>query len=94
MLEKEVEEYLCWTVDLMGGKAFKFESPSNRGVADRVVCLPNGQTWFIELKKPGGRLSPAQKAFAEKMVLLRQNYAVLWTIQQVKEWGDACSGSV
>jgi hypothetical protein len=50
--------------------------------------LPNGQTWFIELKVKGGRLSPAQKAFAEKMVLLRQNYAVLWTIQQVKEWSD------
>ena len=95
MLEKEVEDHFIWTVEMMGGAAYKFQSPSNRGVADRVVCLPDGSTWFVELKRPkGGRVSPHQKMFAERMVLLRQNYAVLWTIQQVKEWGDACSSSL
>ena len=52
MREKEIETYLCKTVERIGGQAFKFTSPMNRGVADRVVCLPDGTAWFIEVKAP------------------------------------------
>lgn len=86
MLESEVEKHFDWTVQVMGGKTWKFTSPSNRGVADRIACLPDGSTWFVELKKPGGRLSKLQVEFAKSMVLLKQNYRVLWTKDQVDEW--------
>ena len=89
MKESEVEEFLVWTVTLMGGIAFKFASPSNRGVADRVVCLPDGSTWFIELKAPGGRLSELQKLFAEEMRRMGQNYATIWTKEQVTQWRNS-----
>lgn len=86
MRESEIERHLVWAVARAGGVAYKFKSPNNRGVADRIVCLPDGSTWFVELKTKGGRLAPLQRLFADEMRRLRQNYACLWTKEQVDEW--------
>jgi hypothetical protein len=83
MKESEVEQYFKWRVERAGGKSYKFTSPSHRGVADRIACLPNGATWFVELKTKGGRLSELQKIFAADMAKLNQNYTTLWTKEQV-----------
>jgi hypothetical protein len=48
--------------------------------------LPNGQTWFIELKAPDGRLSELQKIFASDMALMNQKYACLWSKEQIDGW--------
>lgn len=86
MRENEIERYLVWYVERLGGRAYKFKSPSQRGVADRVVCMPNGTTWFIELKAPNGRLSELQKLFAKDMTGLGQRYACLWNKEMVDQW--------
>jgi len=86
MLEKQIERYLVDRVKTIGGRAYKFTSPAHRGVADRIVCLPNGQTWFVEVKTEGGRLSPLQKVFASDMALMRQRYACLWNKEQIDGW--------
>jgi hypothetical protein len=86
MLEREIERYLQWAIERKGGKTWKFTSPAHRGVADRIVCLPDGQTWFIELKRPGGKLSPQQISFAADMQKLNQKYACLTGIPEVDEW--------
>ena len=86
MLEKEVEHYFDWVVQRSGGRTYKFKSPSQRGVADRIACMPNGGTWFVELKAPHGRRSKLQGLFAEEMRRTQQNYACLWTKEQVDEW--------
>ena len=86
MKESEIENYFKWAVQRAGGKTYKFTSPSHRGVADRIACLPNGATWFVELKTKGGRLSELQKIFAADMAKLNQNYSCLWTKEQVDEW--------
>lgn len=36
------------------------------GMADLTVWLGNGMVAYLEVKKPGGRLSPAQKRFLRK----------------------------
>jgi len=77
--EKQIESYFRKEVERIGGKSFKFTSPSHRGVADRIACLPNGQTWFVELKTPTGRLSELQKIFAADMARLGQSYVCLWS---------------
>lgn len=51
--ESDVEAYLRDRVKEIGGKAYKFVSPGNNGVPDRLVCLPGGQAVFVELKAPG-----------------------------------------
>ena len=86
MLEKQIEAYLVKRVKALGGVAYKFTSPAHRGVADRVVCLPGGVVWFIELKAPDGRLSPLQKVFADEMARMNQNYCVLWSKEDVDTW--------
>ena len=86
MLEKNIEAHLVKSVRRIGGVAYKFTSPAHRGVADRVVCLPDGSTWFVELKTEGGRLSPLQKVFADEMARMNQNYCVLWSKEQVNLW--------
>ena len=86
MKESTIEKHLVTQVKALGGMAYKFTSPAHRGVADRVVCLPDGQTWFVELKAPGGRLSELQKIFAEDMARMNQRYACLWNKEQVEEW--------
>jgi hypothetical protein len=86
MKESTIEKHLVTQVKALGGMAYKFTSPAHRGVADRVVCLPDGQTWFVELKAPGGRLSELQKIFQSDMARMNQRYACLWNKEQVEEW--------
>ena len=86
MKEKIVENHFVWAIERIGGKTWKFTSPGRKGVADRIACLPDGSTWFVELKTKGGRLSALQKMFMSDMTLLNQKYACLWTKEQVDEW--------
>jgi hypothetical protein len=90
MKESTIEKHLVAQVKALGGMAYKFTSPAHRGVADRVVCLPDGQTWFVELKALGGRLSELQKIFAEDMARMNQRYVCLWSKEHVEEWLNDC----
>jgi hypothetical protein len=69
----------------LGGVAYKFVSPSNRGVADRLVVLPQGVVWFVEVKKEGGRLSTLQNIFIAEMQRLQQNVRVVWSKEDVDD---------
>ena len=88
MLEKEIENYFVWAVERAGGKTYKFKSVTQRGVSDRLACMPDGSTWFVELKAPKGRLSELQKIFRNDVLRLKQNYACLWTREQIDGWID------
>jgi hypothetical protein len=91
-LEKQIEAYLVKRVRELGGIAYKFVSPSNRGVADRLVVLPGGVVWFVEVKTQGGRLAPLQKLFIEDMQRLEQNVTVLWSKEDVDAWIESIGG--
>ena len=58
--EKNIEMYLRDRIKKVGGIAFKFISPGNDGVPDRLLCLPTGQVIFVELKAPGKTTRPLQ----------------------------------
>lgn len=60
MRESKIEKYLRTEIEKVHGKAFKFTSPGNNGVPDRI-CLLNGEVRFVELKAPGKELRPIQK---------------------------------
>lgn len=61
MKESEIEARLVRGVKTLGGVAYKFVSPGNAGVPDRLVILPGGRILFAELKADGGRLSKMQR---------------------------------
>ena len=86
MLEKDIEAHLVRRVRDAGGKAYKFVSPANRGVADRVVVMPGGRVWFVEVKAMGGRLSPLQRVFLDEVKGLGCNYKIVWSKEDVDEW--------
>lgn len=83
MREADVERHLVRLVEKAGGRAYKFASPGRAGVADRLVVLPGGRVWFVELKVAGGRMSALQQVFAADMAALGQNYIVLWNKEDV-----------
>lgn len=86
MRERDIEAYLRGRVKALGGIAYKFVSPGHAGVADRLVLLPGGVVWFIEVKAPGGRLSPLQMLFARRMDELGMQYRTIWSKEDVDEW--------
>ena len=53
MRESELERRFRRLAMQAGGKAYKFISPGNDGVPDRIVILPGGRIGFVELKRPG-----------------------------------------
>lgn len=50
------------------------------GVPDMVFTLPDGRSAYMELKALGGRLSPEQRAFAEKCIRLGVEHCVCYDI--------------
>ncbi|MGE7129175.1 VRR-NUC domain-containing protein [Lysinibacillus xylanilyticus] len=60
MRESQIENYLKREIEKLGGLCYKFVSPGNKGVPDRLIILPNGQVIFAELKNETGKLSPIQ----------------------------------
>ena len=59
--EKDTERFLRRMVKKAGGKAYKFVSPGCTGVPDRLVCLPGGRVFFVELKSEGKVSTENQK---------------------------------
>lgn len=61
MRERVIERFLTSYAKEHGGRAYKFVSPGQAGVPDRLVILPGGVMFFVELKAPTGILSPRQE---------------------------------
>ncbi len=68
--ERDIEKYLREQVKAIGGKAYKWESPGNNGVPDRIVCLPGGIKLFVELKAPGKKPTDLQAKRQNELVKL------------------------
>lgn len=58
--EKSIESYFTDRIKSIGGVCYKFVSPGNSGVPDRVV-LYKGCVAFIELKRPGAKPRKLQR---------------------------------
>lgn len=67
MAEKDIEKYLRDRVKAAGGRAYKFISPGNDGVPDRLVCFSGGRTVFVELKAPGRKPTALQQLQHERL---------------------------
>ena len=61
MAEKDIERKLKKRVEALGCMCLKFESPGYTGVPDRIVLMPGGEAFFVELKAPGKKERPRQE---------------------------------
>lgn len=90
MREKEIEKRLVSGVKSLGGKAYKWVSPGNNGVPDRIVVLPGRAPVFVELKSESGRLTALQEVQISRLKDLGQDVRVLYGWEQVKEFLEEC----
>ena len=81
--ERDIEQYLVRKVKEVGGHAFKYSSPSMRGVPDRLVLLPKGHIFFVEVKAPGKRLTKLQRVVHKKIEAMGQTVFVIDMKEQV-----------
>lgn len=90
MLEKEIEKILEQEVKKLGGRAYKWVSPGNDGVPDRIVIFPDCQPIFVELKTSAGRLSAVQEVQIHRLRKLGQDVRVLYGIDEVSQFFQEC----
>jgi hypothetical protein len=83
--EKHVESYLAKKAKAAGGISYKWSSPAFRGVPDRIVIV-NRTVWFIEVKRPGGVLSPLQEYRIDELKGHGCNVTVLYSRRDVDEF--------
>lgn len=64
--ERSVEASVCAVAQKLGWLCFKFTSPGNAGVPDRLF-LRAGRAVFVEFKAPGKKPRPEQRLQMEKL---------------------------
>ena len=79
MRESSIESYLVRKVKEHGGLCYKFVSPGNPGVPDRIVITPTGKTVYVELKTEIGRLAKMQKWQRSELEKRGADVRVLYT---------------
>lgn len=84
MRESGIESKLVRMVRERGGLCFKFVSPGNPGVPDRIVITPAGRTVYVELKTEVGRLAAIQKWQHEELRKRGADVRTLKGLEQVK----------
>lgn len=84
MKESSIESRLVRMVRDRGGLCYKFVSPGNPGVPDRIVITPAGRTVYVELKTEVGRLAAIQKWQHEEMRKRGADVRTLKGLDQVK----------
>lgn len=67
----------------LGGICYKFVSPGNSGVVDRIVQLPGARIWFVELKSIGKIPDPLQVYQMERMSNLGFNVRFIATVRDL-----------
>ena len=84
MKESAIEARLVRMVRDRGGLCYKFVSPGNPGVPDRIVITPGGRTIYVELKTEVGRLAAIQKWQQDEMRKRGADVRTLKGLDQVK----------
>jgi hypothetical protein len=86
MREKDVEKILTENVKKLGGRAYKWTSPGNAGVPDRIVIFPDRPPVFVELKTDKGTLTDLQKVQIDRLKKLGQQVYVTYGLDGVSQF--------
>lgn len=77
MLEIPLEKKIVNKAKKLGYLTYKFVSPSNRGVPDRIFISENGKLFFVEFKSKKGKLSELQKLKISELIAKKQSVFVV-----------------
>lgn len=65
--------------------AIKWVAPNMAGVPDRIVLLPGGVVRFVELKRPGGRLTVLQAKVHGMLAALGADVRMVDSVEGIEE---------
>lgn len=68
--EKVLERKLVEGVKKLGGKALKFYSKIDTSYPDRLIQMPGGKTYWVEVKSTGKEQTPLQQLRAKELTQL------------------------
>lgn len=94
MKERDVEVLLREGVKQLGGRAYKWVSPGNAGVPDRIVILPGGVIHFVEIKQENGCMSNLQFVQQEKLRALGAVAVTLYGASAVRYYLERVEGMI
>jgi hypothetical protein len=85
LLESQLEQRLVELTRRRSGMAIKL-MPTQAGIPDRLIILPPGRMYLIELKTDTGRLSPIQSELHRRMLAKGVRVVVLYGKEQLDNW--------
>lgn len=83
MREKVIEQKLVAEVKKAGGICPKWVAPGFDGVPDRIAMFPGGRIAFVEVKAPGEKPRPLQRARHELLRKLGFRVYILDEIEKI-----------
>ena len=86
MTEREVERFFKAQLEKRGAIGWKFVSPGPAGVPDWAVLLPGGRVVFAEMKAPGKKPRPLQRAVFSRMERIGHRVHVIDSPEAVKRF--------
>lgn len=86
MKESEIEKILVREVKKLGGIAYKWVSPGNDGVPDRIVIFPDRKPVFVELKTDRGKLTALQEVQVGRLQKLGQEAVVIYGVDGLSQF--------
>ena len=84
--ETYVEAYLVRHVRELGGKAYKWSSPGQCNVPDRICIFPGPDIWFVEVKKPGEAPRPGQVREMARLSALKCDVTWVSSKAEIDQW--------
>lgn len=67
ILERDIERKVVAYAKKRNVLCYKFTSPGNRGVPDRILIGPSGKIAFLELKRPGQKPTALQQHILDNL---------------------------
>lgn len=86
VIERDAESFLLQSVKTLGGLCFKLKFIGLMGAPDRLVLLPYGRFFFVELKQNTGKLEPSQEILFPRLLKRGFPVHVLYGVDAVKEF--------
>ena len=89
--ESTIETYFKDRAKRRCGLTRKFTSPGNSGVMDQILIMPMNRVYFVELKRPDGKLRDLQDWQADQFRKVGAVVLCLDTIEKIDAFFDALS---
>jgi len=82
LTERQLEKAIKDTALKLGYLTYKFTSPSNCGVPDRIFINPHGYVFFIEFKSKTGKVTALQSKVFEDIGKNKVDVFIMNDIEQ------------